>query len=90
MELTCNEIIRKGGTHEGFILRLFNAMETSDDTMFLALVTKKRHEWEEGAIGVITSAAPDHNSLMSKIKLELIRKSIIKNLTKKVKRSFCH
>ena len=43
-ELTCNEIFRKDGTHDDFMLNLFSSMETSDATTFLVLVTKKRRE----------------------------------------------
>ena len=44
MELTYNEIIRKGGTHDNFILNLFNAIETSDNENFLKFVGNKRDD----------------------------------------------
>ena len=34
MKLTCKEIFRKGGMCDDFILKLFNAMESSDDFFF--------------------------------------------------------
>ena len=46
MELTHNEIVRKGSSHDDFILNIFNGIETSEGTFFLVLVAKKRGEWQ--------------------------------------------
>ena len=58
---------------DNFILNLFNSIETSDDTIFLVLVTNKRDDWEEYALRIIlsqliTTAVHEHNKNVIKKK----------------------
>ena len=92
-ELNCNEIFRKGGAYDNFIISFFDAMETSDEAKFLALVVKKRDEWEEGILGASLfklniAATLKYKNIERKKQSGTNAESNDKN-SKKVKRSLC-
>ena len=51
MQVMHNRIIHGGGQDEDFMLKVFNALETSNDEDFVDFVKKKRDLWEEDELG---------------------------------------
>ena len=47
MQMCYNQILQNGGQDDDLMLKVFNALETSDDEDFLNFVKKKRDLWDE-------------------------------------------
>ena len=68
MQIKYNRIIQTGGQDDDFMLKVFNAMETSEDEDFLDFVKKKRDLWEEDELqddvdALIRACTKKHNNL---------------------------
>jgi len=47
MQICYNKILQNGSRDDDFMLKIFNALEMSDNNEFLAFVQKKRDLWDE-------------------------------------------
>ena len=71
MLVTFNKIVMAGGQDDDFMLKVFNALSTSDNEDFLDFIKKKRDAWEEDQLDddvdvLIDACIKKHNNITSK------------------------